>query len=186
MAILKLNNGQVCSDHDAIAQTLASLKIDIKHYPLNPPNWLVDLLDLDILEAHQKQQLLTIHKKLLISQAREEGYAWCDLLLIHPGLPSLQSLIFNYGRYHVHAASEAWYVLSGSAIFGINRLDASQVEVLVQPGDYIHIPSQVEHWFSPAGLLNFKAVRYFVSADSWIPYYSETEATDALQSHLDE
>jgi 1,2-dihydroxy-3-keto-5-methylthiopentene dioxygenase len=186
MAILKLDNGKVYSDREAIAQTLASLKIDIKHYPLNLPTGLVDLLDLDILEAHQKQQLLAMHKKQLISQAREERYAWCDLLLIHPGLPSLQSLIFNYGRYHVHATSEAWYILSGSAIFGIKRSDASPVQVLVQPGDYIHIPSQVEHWFSPTGLLNFKAVRYFASADSWIPYYSEIDTSDALQSHLDE
>lgn len=149
MAILKLGNGKVYSEPEAIAQILAALNIDLKHYSLNPSDWLVELLDLDILEAHQKQQLLAVHKKLLISQAKEEGYAWCDLLVIHPGLPSLQSLIFNYGRYHVHAASEAWYILSGGAIFGMKRSDDSQVEVLVQPGDYIHIPSQVEHWSPP-------------------------------------
>lgn len=181
MAVLQLSNGRRLSDLDAIAQILAPLNVSLQQYTLNPSPLSMNLLDLDVLDTQQKKQLLDLHRNDLAVSQREENFSWCDLFVLHPGSPNLQTLLFNYSRYHLHTAPETLYVLAGAAIFGFVQLDAEQIQLLVQPGDFLHIATGTEHWFCPAAPLHIKAVRYFTTADAWMPHYTGTQIAEFLQ-----
>jgi 1,2-dihydroxy-3-keto-5-methylthiopentene dioxygenase len=111
---------------------------------------------------------------------QEGGYLWSDLLVLHPGSPNLAMLVATYSRYHNHTAAEALYLLAGEAIFGFLRPNGSQVQLLLQAQDYLHIPAGVEHWFTPAASLHCKAVRYFTTVEGWVPQYTGTQWSDYL------
>lgn len=182
MAILRLSNGATYSEIDLILPVLSLLNVQLDRVKFKPDSS-SDLLELDVLAAHQKRQLLELHKSQFAAIARQQAYTWCDLLVIHPGLPSLQVLISNFSRCHIHTAAESLIVLAGEAIYGFVLPDGSRIQLLVQPGDYLHIPTQVEHWFSPTASLSFKAVCYFVTPDGWVPYYTNTNFNDLLKNH---
>lgn len=184
MAVLQLSNRKRFSDLAAIADILAPLKVHLKHYELGSSPLSTNLLELDVLDAHQKKQLLEIHRKDLMLPERAGDYSWCDLFTVHPGSPNLQTLSFNYSRYHVHTAAEAFCVLAGEAIVGLVQSDQQQLQLLVQPGDFLHIATGVEHWFGLSAALHLKAVRYFTTADGWMPYYTGTEINASLREPL--
>jgi cupin superfamily acireductone dioxygenase involved in methionine salvage len=88
--------------------------------------------------------------------------------------PHLYALLAHCDRCHTHTDSEALYILAGEGIFGFVRPDGSQVELIVQPEEYIRVPAGIEHWFSPTASLQLKAVRYFTSVEGWVPQYTNT------------
>lgn len=174
MAILQFADQRVCHDLATIAKTLSSLNICLKHYSVQPLLAAKDLLERDVLELEHRQQLLELYKDHLAAIVPDGEYAWCDLLALHPGSPNLQTIEHNYGRYHTHTDPEVLYVLTGSAIFGFTQSDGRQVQLRLEVGDLIHIPSQVEHWFSLTASLQVKAARYFVTTKSWMAHYTNT------------
>ncbi|MBH8556161.1 acireductone dioxygenase [Nostocaceae cyanobacterium CENA357] len=180
MATLLLDDGTVESDLSEIVSQLASLGIYLKRYDPGTSLFSFDLLEQDSLTDSEKRYIIELHNSVFEFIQQENGYLWCDLLNLHPGSPTLQTLIATYGSYHTHTAPEALYVLSGEIIFGFVKPDGSQVQLLVQSQDYIYISAGVEHWCSPGASLNFKAVRYFTTADGWVPNYTGTQLIDSL------
>jgi 1,2-dihydroxy-3-keto-5-methylthiopentene dioxygenase len=170
MSILKLGNSILTQETD-IQQELACLNIQIKSCDLENSLGL-EILTQDVLTYLEKEQILQSHKSFFESYQPQADKIYYDLLILHPGSPNLYSLAATYGRYHIHTDVEALYVLSGEAIFGFVRPDGSQIELLLQTHDYIYIPPGCEHWFSPAASLHFKAVRYFTTANGWIPQHT--------------
>lgn len=178
MAILQLDNGTIYRDLGDIARELNFLDVRLQHYDPGISLLFPDLLVQDVLSELEKSQILELHDSVFEFLKQEGKYLWSDLLVLHPGSPSLHTIIATYSRYHTHTDPEAFYVLAGEAIFGFMRLDGSQMQLLVQPQDYIHIPSKTEHWFSLATSLHVKAVRYFTTAAGWMPCYTGTQASD--------
>ncbi|MUG99487.1 acireductone dioxygenase [Scytonema sp. UIC 10036] len=174
MAILLLEDGTVQSSLVEISRELSPLGIYLRHYDPGTSIFLPDLISQEILTNKEKDYILEIHDSLFEFLKKEGNYLWSDLLTLHPGLSQLQMLINTYNRYHVHTAPEALYILAGEMIFGFVRPDGTQVQLLVQSQDYIQIPARVEHWSSPAASLHCKAVRYFTTADGWVPQYTGT------------
>jgi 1,2-dihydroxy-3-keto-5-methylthiopentene dioxygenase len=172
MAILQFANQHV-HGLTPIATVLEPINIRLKHYPIRPLPAAKDLVERDVLELEHRQNLLELYQDHLAAIVPEGEYAWCDLLVLHPGSPNLQTIEHNYGRYHTHTDPEVFYVLAGSAIFGFTHPDdGSQMQLRLEVGDFLHIPSDVEHWFSLTAILQFKAVRYFVSTNSWMAHYT--------------
>ncbi|OCQ90541.1 acireductone dioxygenase [Nostoc sp. MBR 210] len=179
MAILLLEDGTVESDFSEIVRELAPIGVYLKHYDPGTSLLFTNLLEQDVLTALEKQYIVDLHNNVFEFLQQENGSLWCDLLNVHPGVPNLQMLIDTYSRYHTHTAAEPLYVLAGEMIFGFVRPDGSQIQLLVQSQDYISIPAGVEHWCSLTASLNFKAVRYFTSAEGWLPNYTGTHLSDA-------
>ncbi|ALF54275.1 acireductone dioxygenase [Nostoc piscinale CENA21] len=179
MAILLREDGTVESDFSEIVRELAPIGVYLKHYDPGTSLLFTNLLEQDVLTALEKQYIVDLHNSVFEFLQQENGSLWCDLLNVHPGVPNLQMLNDTYSRYHTHTAAEPLYVLAGEMIFGFVRSDGSQVQVLVQSQDYISIPAGVEHWCSLTASLNFKAVRYFTSAEGWLPNYTGTQLSDA-------
>lgn len=181
MAILQLEEGKVESDLSEIVRELAPMGVYLKHYDPGTSLLFPNLLEQDVLTNSEKHYIVELHNSVFEFLQQENGSLWCDLLNVHPGVPNLQMLIDTYSRYHTHTSPEPLYVLAGEMIFGFVRPDGSQVQLLVQPQDYICIPAEVEHWCSLTASLNFKAVRYFTSAEGWVPNYTGTQLNDALK-----
>lgn len=180
MATLILDNGTIESDLGDIARELAPQGILLRHYDPGTSLLFPNLQEQDILTESEKRDILEFHNSVLEFIQKEKGYVWGDLVSVHPGSPNLEMLITTYSRYHTHTAPEALYVLAGEMIFGFVQPDGSQVQLLVQAQDYLHIPASVEHWCSPAASLHCKAVRYFITADGWMPQYTGTQMSDSL------
>ncbi|MCF4969121.1 MULTISPECIES: cupin domain-containing protein [Nostocales] len=179
MAALLLADGTIESDIQEIVRELASIGIYLKHYDPGTALLFPHLLQQEVLTDEEKRHVVDLHNSVFEFLQQENGYLWCDLLNVHPGSPSLQTLFATYSQYHTHTAPEALYVLAGEMIFGFVKPDGSQIQLLVESQDYLSIPSGVEHWCSPTALLQFKAVRYFSAADGWLPNYTGTRLSDA-------
>ncbi|MBE9004173.1 acireductone dioxygenase [Fortiea sp. LEGE XX443] len=180
MAILLLEECTVESDLSQIVRELAPVDVHLKHYDPGTSLLFVNLLEQDVLTALEKDYIVELHNSVFEFLQQDNNSLWCDLLNVHPGVPNLQMLLDTYSRYHTHTAPELLYVLAGEMIFGFVRPDGSQVQLLVQSQDYISIPAGVEHWCSPTASLNFKGVRYFTSAEGWVPNYTNTQLSDSL------
>lgn len=175
MAILKLEDGTTYTNFSEIVSELACLNIQLKHYPLKKKLDTDGVLAEDILSLNQKEQVLHALSDRFQELKRTAGYQWCDLLVLHPGSPYLRTLITQGDRCHTHTDDEALYVLAGKCNFGFVRLDGSQVELIVQPQEYINVPAGIEHWFYVTTSLQLKAVRYFTTVAGWLPQYTDTE-----------
>jgi 1,2-dihydroxy-3-keto-5-methylthiopentene dioxygenase len=180
MATLLLDDGTIESDLSEIVRELAPLGIYLKHYDPGTSLLFPHLVEQEVVTESEKRYILELHNGVFEFLQQETGYLWCDLLNVHPGSPHLQTLIATYSRYHTHTAAEPIYVLGGEMIFGFVKPDGSQIQLLVQAQDYLVIPAGIEHWCSPNASLNFKAVRYFITAEGWLPNYTGTQSSDSL------
>ncbi|MBH8564732.1 cupin domain-containing protein [Nostoc sp. CENA67] len=175
MAILKLENGTILTDIEDIAQELASLNIQLNRWPVGDNPDLRRLLAQDSLDEDEKEQILKALDSYFEQLQQTAGYQSRDLIVLHPGIPNLDQLLAKFDQIHTHADDEVRYVIDGEAIFGFVRSDRTQVELTVQPEEYINVPAGTEHWFYLTPTRRVKAVRYFISTEGWIPQYTCTE-----------
>ncbi|HEY9624546.1 MAG TPA: hypothetical protein V6C78_29590 [Crinalium sp.] len=174
MAILLLEDGTIVRDMGAIADELFPLGIWLKHFDPGMSLLFPNLAEQDVLTTEEKQYILELHDSQFEFLKRQGNYVWSDLLVLHPGSPTLDMVLKTYGRCHAHTAPEALYMLSGELVIGFVYSDGRQAQLLLQSQDYIHIPHGVEHWSSLTASLTVKAVRYFTTADGWVPQYTGT------------
>ncbi|BAZ37066.1 hypothetical protein NIES4101_29870 [Calothrix sp. NIES-4101] len=181
MPILKLSHGAILTSETEIQQELACLNVQVKTYESGKLLSFGKSITQDILSYAEKEEILQYAKDIQLCLSEASDFESCnpqlgsvcyDLLVLHPGSPNLYSLIATYNRYHTHTDTEALYILSGEAIFGFVQPDGSQIELLLQPHDCIHIPPGCEHWFSLTASLHCKALRHFTTADGWIPQHT--------------
>lgn len=175
MAILRLEDDTTYTQISDILRELAPLNVQISRWPIGDDPQLRALLAQDILNDAEKEHVLKafdIYFQQLVTNA---GYQERDLIALHPSLPNLDTMLSKFDRAHTHADPEVRYIIAGEGIFGFVRPDGSQVELTVQPSDYINVPSGIEHWFYLTALRQIKAVRYFTTTEGWIPEYTDTK-----------
>lgn len=175
MAILRLEDGTVYSDRKNIAQELASLNVQLNYWPLANNPELHRLLAQDSLNEEEKQQVLTSLDHYFEQLKTTSGYQFRDLIIIHPEIPNLNEFLAKLEQTHTHADDEVRHIIDGEAVFGFVRPDGSQVELTVQPGEYINVPALTEHWFYLTPPRRVKAIRYFISTEGWAAQYTGTE-----------
>lgn len=175
MAILQLENSTTYTNFSDIAEQLAPLNIQIDRLLWGKKQGIPELLARDILSPAQKEQILVSFDHHFEMLKRTAGYKWRELTVLHPGSPYLYALIAQYDRCHIHTDDEGLYILAGECIFGFVLPDGSQVELILQPQDYINVPAGTEHWSCPTASLDLKAVRYFTTASGWTPQYTNTQ-----------
>jgi 1,2-dihydroxy-3-keto-5-methylthiopentene dioxygenase len=180
MATLLLDDGAIESDLTTIVQALEPLGIKLRHYDPGTSLLFPNLEEQDTVTEPEKRYIIELHSSVFEFLQKENNYLWCDLLNVHPGSPNLQAQITTYQHYHTHTAPEAVYLLAGEMIYGFVRPDGSQVQLLLQAQDYLHIPTEVEHWSSPAASLHFKVIRYFTTVEGWIPNFTGTQVSDSM------
>lgn len=175
MAILKLEDGTTYTEYSKIAQELAPLNVQLNQWPVGTDPQLHSLLARESLSDEEKEQVLQGLDQYFEELQQNAGYQSRDLIVLYPGLANLSTLLAKFERSHTHADDEVRYIVDGEAVFGFVRPDGSQVELTVQPEEYINVPAGTEHWFHLTPLQRVKAVRYFTSTEGWTPQYTDTE-----------
>jgi 1,2-dihydroxy-3-keto-5-methylthiopentene dioxygenase len=173
MAILKLENGNTYQDNTAIAQELAVLGIELKHWPIGEE--LQVLLAKPSLTDGEKETVLQGLDGYFQELKNTAGYQTRDLIVLNPDIPNLDDLLAKFSRCHTHADDEVRYIIAGEGVFGFVRPDGSQVELTIEPEEYINVPAGTEHWFYLTSKKLIKAVRYFTTTEGWTPEYTDTE-----------
>lgn len=174
MAILKLEDGTIYTELDDIARELASLNIQLKYWCIGDNPKLRCLLAESSLNEEQKEQVLTALDGYFQELQRTAGYQSRDLIVLHP-LLDLDAMLAKFNQIHTHAEDEVRYIVDGEGIFGFVRPDGTQVELTVQPEEYINVPAGTEHWFYLTAARRVKAVRYFTGNQGWTPEYTGRE-----------
>ncbi len=175
MAILQLENGTTYTNLSKIVRELSSLNVKLKHLPLGDQENLTALLARENLSDREKEQVLQ-EVDVYFQQLRQaENYQSCDLIVLHSKIQHLDALLSKFEKSHIHADDEVRYIIAGEGVFGFVRPDGSQVELKVQPEDYINVPKGIEHWFYLTQSRQIKAVRYFINTEGWIPEYTGTK-----------
>lgn len=174
MAILKLEDGTTYTDWPSISRELSPIGIQLNRWPVGDDPQLKALLDKASLSDDEKDQVLVALDRYFNQLQQDAGYQSRDLIVIHPDIPNLSAMLSKFDRVHTHADDEVRYIIEGEGIFGFVRPDGSQVELTVQPEEYINVPTGTEHWFYLTDQQRIKAVRYFVDTEGWVPQYTDT------------
>jgi 1,2-dihydroxy-3-keto-5-methylthiopentene dioxygenase len=174
MATLRLENGTTLTDLATIAEELAPLNIQLSHWPVGDDAQLKANLAQVSLDDERKEQVLVGLDRYFEQLKAAEGYISRDLIVLHPDVPNLDTLLQKFDKVHTHADDEVRYIVDGEGIFGFVRPDGSQVELTVQAEEYINVPAGTEHWFYLTASKRIKAVRYFIGTEGWVPEYKDT------------
>jgi 1,2-dihydroxy-3-keto-5-methylthiopentene dioxygenase len=175
MAILRLENGTTYTQLSDITRELAPLNIQLNRWPVGDNPEIQNLLAKDALDDNQKEQVLQALDRYFQQLKETAGYQSRDLIVLHPAIPNLDSILSKFDKCHIHADDEVRYIVAGEGIFGFVRPDNSQVEVTVHPEEFINVPANTEHWFYLTAARKIKAVRYFTTTIGWTPQYTDTE-----------
>jgi len=180
MAILRLEDGTTYTQLSDIAPELAPLNIQLNRWPAGENPEIRSLLAKDSLGDTEKEQVLQALDGYFQELKETAGYQSRDLIVLHPDIPNLDTLLSKFDKCHIHAEDEVRYIVAGEGIFGFVRPDGSQVEVTVQPEEFINVPANTQHWFYLTAARKIKAVRYFTNTEGWTPQYTDTEIRSRL------
>lgn len=175
MAILKLEDGTTYTEMDDIARELSPLKIKLNTWTIGNNPEIKHLLAKDALSDQEKEQVLQALDGYFEQLKASAGYQSRDLIVLHPEVPNLNTLLAKFDRCHYHNDAEVRYIVAGEGVFGFVRPDGSQVELTVQPEEFINVPENTEHWFYLTSSQRIKAVRYFTTMEGWVPEYTSQE-----------
>ncbi len=171
MARLILPNGGEITEVAPIVARLAALGITLRHWPAPRDPRAQMLMAQESLTTEEQEELLARVENRFQEIQQEGGYTTRDLVVIHENMPNRASLLARFEAIHIHTDDEVRYVLSGGGYFGFVD-EEGQFLVEVEQGDYVNVPTQVEHWFTMGNHDRIKAVRYFIDTTGWTPVYS--------------
>jgi 1,2-dihydroxy-3-keto-5-methylthiopentene dioxygenase len=175
VAILRLEDGTTYTQLGDIARELASLNVQLNRWSVGDNPEVHRLLAKDALSDEEKEQVLQALDGYFEELKASAGYQSRDLIVLHPDVPNLDALLSKFDSCHYHTDAELRYIVAGEGIFGFVRPDGSQVELTVQPEEYINVPENTEHWFYLTPSRRIKAVRYFTTMEGWVPEYTGKE-----------
>ncbi|MCC6546697.1 acireductone dioxygenase [Candidatus Sumerlaeota bacterium] len=174
MAKLKLENEEVISDINRIAAEMAPLGIKLHRWEISCDPAVKELIGRQTLTDAEKAIILSAHDHYFNELAKRDGYQTRDLIVIHEQVPNIDAMLAKFDKCHTHAEDEVRFIIDGEGVFGFVRPDGSQVEMLIEPGEYINVPVGTEHWFHLTPKKRIKAIRYFTSTAGWTPEYTGT------------
>ncbi|MEC4984488.1 MAG: cupin domain-containing protein [Oscillatoria sp. PMC 1068.18] len=174
MAKLQLEDNTIYTNLEDITRELASLNVELNYWQIDNPETR-NLLAKENLSDSEKKQVLQSLDNYFQHLQETAGYQERDLIVLHPNTPNLDTLLGKFSPCHTHADAEVRYIIDGEGIFGFVRPDGTQVELTIQPEEYINVPAGVEHWFRLTDSRRVKAVRYFTTTEGWVPEYTNTK-----------
>ncbi|AMW29660.1 MULTISPECIES: 1,2-dihydroxy-3-keto-5-methylthiopentene dioxygenase [Arthrospira] len=175
MAILHLENGTSYSNLEDISRELSALNVNLNKWPVGDNPEIRGLLSEAALDDHQKEQVLESLDGYFQQLQETAGYQSRDLIVLHPDIPNLDSLLAKFEQCHTHADDEVRYIIDGEGVFGFVGVDGGQMELVIEAEEYINVPAGTEHWFHLTDTKRIKAVRYFSNMSGWTPEYTNTK-----------
>ena len=171
MAQLQLIDGTIITDTATIQQKLSALQVQLSKWPIQEQVTL--LLNKPQLSETEKETISSAHDVYFERLKKAQGYQSRDLIVLHPDIPNLDSLLKKFSQIHTHDDDEVRYIVDGSGIFGFVLSDEEQVLLTIEAGEFINVPKDTEHWFVLTEQKRIKALRYFTTTDGWSPNYTQ-------------
>ncbi|MDR3467911.1 MAG: cupin domain-containing protein [Xanthobacteraceae bacterium] len=156
MASLVFADGREATDTE-IAALADQLGLVVQHQPVP-----------DDLAPHLEQALpdAAASADILDRFPPRPPYRSRDLIALHPQRPDNDELARKFERWHRHDGDEVRYILDGAGIFRI-LVAGGPADLHVGPGDFINVPSGLEHSFRLTEIQRIKAIRYFSDPSGW-------------------
>jgi 1,2-dihydroxy-3-keto-5-methylthiopentene dioxygenase len=170
MAKLQKINGEITAALSEIQSILSPLFVSVQQWPTNQS--VQTLLSSPQLNEEQKEVVTQAHDHYFSILQENEDYQSRDLIVLHPNIPKLDTLLEKFARIHTHDDNEVRYIVSGEGIFGFVLPNDEQVLLTVEAGEYINVPKDTEHWFVLTEQKSIKAIRYFTTKEGWTPNYT--------------
>lgn len=174
LSILKKETGETLTDRESISDVLSFVGVSLESWPVLQSGEAGRLLDRPTLSGPEKETVLSGHDVYFERLRASLGYQSRDLVVLCPETPGLEGILSAFVQIHLHEDDEVRYIVDGEGVFGFVLRDGSQIELLVQSGDFINIPRNTEHWFRLTESRRIKAIRYFTSTAGWLPVYTST------------
>ena len=156
---------------------LSASGVAMAHRPMPYTATLLSWLDMDELGPSSRLLLLTWLSDFVGPWGDRFGGHSRDLLVLHPGTAGLKDLLTHQGRPHTHRHGETHCVIDGEGVFGIFDTQGHEHTVFVQPGDFLHIPAEVEHRFGLTALQRIKTIRLCAEHSGWSSVYTPRAPT---------
>jgi 1,2-dihydroxy-3-keto-5-methylthiopentene dioxygenase len=170
MARIQTQDGSVYTDTNSIQNILNPINVRLLFWPTSKST--THLLNQKSLNESEKDAVLTGHNNYFEQLKQDEGYQSQDLIVLHPDIPNLDSLLQKFAPIHTHDDDEVRYIVDGEGVFGFVLPDGSQIRLTIQAGEYINVPAGTEHWFVLTQEKRIKAIRYFTTTEGWSPNYT--------------
>jgi len=174
MAVLFRPDGAIVNKREEISSILDTCGISLDFWPVCASGRTETLLGEETLGEEEKEAILSEQDQYFKQLRASHGYMVRDLIVIYPGMPGLSGLLDRFLPIHYHEDDEVRYIVDGEGVFGFVLPEGSQVELLLEKGDFIRVPRLLEHWFRLTGKRKIKAVRYFTGTAGWVPVYTGT------------
>lgn len=114
------------------------------------------------------------------------GYQSQDIVGLSPKIANLQAILSQFEREHHHTDDEVRVVLYGKGLFAFvfdQATEKKPLAMVLEPGDWIVIPSYTRHWFTLDAQdpeQTVIALRIFKENPSWEAIYEPLLADGAL------
>ncbi len=175
LACMSTTTGQVMGDVDDINRYLESIDVFVARWPFSDLPEVSSLLSMPGLDDREKEELLKAFDNTFLRLQKEMSMKSRDLIVLHPGTLGLSSLLDKFSPCHTHDDEEVRYIIDGEGEFGFVFPSGEQALVKVEPGDFIRIPKDTEHWFVLTKTRRIKAIRYFSDTTGWVPRYTASK-----------
>ena len=140
-------------------------RVDVETPPLDAPDELV----------------LSAYAEVITELQRDQGYAAVDVATLHDGVPQLDQVLAKFAREHRHAEDEVRITVAGRGVFHVHPDGAAVFRLEVEANDAFSVPAGTRHWFHLCEDRFIRAIRLFVSADGWVPEYTESGLDNSFE-----
>ncbi|MEJ2406912.1 MAG: cupin [Candidatus Thiodiazotropha sp.] len=165
-------DGEVVTDHAAIAAMLEGLGVRFERWQANAP-LTVDAGQDEVLEAYKRDvERLTA----------EYGFQSVDVVSLRPDNPDRETFRQKFLAEHTHSDFEVRFFVDGSGLFYLHVGDKVYL-VLCEQGDLISVPANTTHWFDMGAAPDFKCIRLFVISDGWVGNFTDSDIAGRFPSY---
>jgi len=161
MASLVFAGGRTATTAEFVAHS-ERLGLVVQHLPV--PGDLAPILEQALPDAAASAQILERFPP-------RPPYRSRDLIALHPQRADNTELARRSERWHRHDGDEVRYILDGAGTFRILVAD-EPADLHVGPGDFINVPSGLEHSFRLTESQRIKAIRYFSDPSGWVAEFT--------------
>lgn len=126
-------------------------------------------------EDATNEEILATYEPEINRLKQQGGYVTADVINVNPDTPNLDAMLDKFKKEHTHSEDEVRFIVEGRGIFHIHPEGGPVFGLQLDQGDLINVPAGIKHWFDLCTEKRIRAIRLFLDASGWIPYYTESK-----------
>ena len=164
-------NGEVTTDHAAIAERLKGLGVRFERWEASRP----------LTATASQEEVLQAYQQQVAQLTTEYGFKSMDVVSLRPDHPQKAEMRTKFLAEHVHDDFEVRFFVDGSGLFYLHVGEQIYM-VLCEQGDLISVPANTPHWFDMGADPDFKCIRLFTIPDGWVAQFTGSGIAERFPS----